>query len=758
MGSGIETAQWIAGEPYAYGQDAAGYYDEVHRNHVVFRRFTASSVQGALLTVAVLGYARVMLNGQRVDGSELLGWWTNPAKTVYVHEVDVTHLVAEGENELVIELGNGFYNPAPLTLFGKYNLRESLAEVGTPRVACSIEADDGRVFVASDASWQVADGQLLFNNVYLGEVRDLRITEAAVERGARPVTVYEGTRSLEPAPVAPCVRAGRVPALSVTEQDDALVIDLGEVVAGFFDLRFKGSEGARVEIEYAETWLDGGPYAGTSVAGYVGMETPRGACPGGPGAPALATQRDAIICRGGENHFENEFCWHSFRYAVVRGIRRADLLEAAGVYVHTDLVMTGSLELGNKAFERLHEAAVRTKLNNNHGVFEDCARERFGYGGDMIALFPSQAFSFDVSGLIDKTLADFRRDQTKRGGMPETAPFMGIGSNGPAYGEGPLLWQMAYPYLAVEADRIFGMHDVLQREWVGIERFGDYLRLFNPEELAVHCLGDHGSMCTGDDFKSGTPDKLFVGWCAILWGFELVTEVARRLGADGKRFEVAADSLRRDIVKRFRANDGSFGDGTQTSWAFAAALGLGDADALVKGLVDAVERADGVLQTGIFGTMFAFDLLSSHGYNEVLERWLLRSEAPSLLSMLASGNGVLIEQFDDPLASCDHAMFSSYDQWFYQGLAGIHVALDARGCDRVSVQPYLSHETDVFGCHWRVPAGELTVTWKRAGALTSLVVQVPASMHVDVRVPAGCKVVQHAEEAGAVTMLLREAR
>ena len=745
-------ARWISGEPLVYEPEQT-YYDECHRNHVVRASFEIAHMpEHAVLAIAVMGYARVLINGARVDGSELLGWWTNYTKRVYSYETEVAGALVKGLNTIEIELGNGFFNPSPLRLFGKYNLRERLAEVGTPRVMAALIAGDGSLLVKTDGSWMAREGDLLFNNVYLGEVRDLRDHEAHESS----VRVWDEVRHIKPSPVSLCVRGETISHAHVFEHEGKVVIDFGAVVAGFYRMRLRAHEGQRVEIVYAETWRDGAPYAGTAVAGYAGMETPRGVCPGGPGAPEPAVQRDVIVCHEGEDEFENEFCWHSFRYAALDGVDLRDIIEAQAVFIHTDLEPAGHLELDDGRFARLHEAAVRTKLNNNHGLFEDCARERFGYGGDMIALAASQTFSFDVSGLIDRTLADFARDQTERGGLPETAPFMGIGSNGPAYGEGPLLWQLAYPYLSIEADRIYGRRNLLEREWVGIERFGDYLLGFEPEELAPHCLGDHGSLIA-QGFSNGSPDKEFVGWCAILWGLELVREAAERLSRDPSRFATAARALRGQIVSRFKQDDGSFGDGTQTSWAFAAWLGLEDQSKLVRRLAREIESA-GVLTTGIFGTMFAFELLARYGYNEVLERWLLREEDPSLLGMLASGDGALIEMFDDPLASCDHAMFSSYDQWFYQGLGGLLVDRDAYGCDRIVIKPYLSHVVNRFSCSWRVPAGEISVSWTREAEGVTLTVRVPDGIEAVLADPWGCESTERKVDGCQISMRIKEER
>ncbi len=175
----LRGAQWLSGPDFDYGVDSAGYYEPVHRTHVVSRSFrlTAEEAEGLQLTIAVLGYAKLHVNGEPLPRVELLGHWTRWDRAVYTDTFDVTGLVRAGENRISIELGNGFYNPSPLTLFGKYNLRDRLAEVGTPQVLCALHAGGAPVLV-SDASWACAEGELLFNNVYLGEVRDLRPAHA----------------------------------------------------------------------------------------------------------------------------------------------------------------------------------------------------------------------------------------------------------------------------------------------------------------------------------------------------------------------------------------------------------------------------------------------------------------------------------------------------------------------------------------------------------------------------------------------------
>ena len=724
--SAFDSAKWISGPAYSYGASDADYYKD-NPNHVLTCRFTAGECRLAQLRVAVLGYARLLLNGQPVTADELLGDWTNPTKVVYYDTFDVTDLLCEGENELVAELGNGWYNPSPLTMFGKYNLRERLAEVGTPSVLLELVAD-GRQVVASDESWQCREGNVLFNNVYLGETVELGRVGKAL-----PVHATPNARNLEPAVVERCCRFDAVEPRTMRVLEDAsILVDFGVLNTGVLDISFEGKAGTEVTIRYAEELNgDGMPLFSSSYAGLVGERVPEGfTIPGGPGAPLKALQCDRIRSIDGLNRFTNVFSVHSCRYAGIVGVAPADIVHITFTPVHTDLVATGHIETGEAFFDQLVDAAVRTKLNNVHGVWEDCARERLGYGGDMVALAASNLMAFDCERLIRKTVRDFRNDQTAAGGVPETAPFVGIGSNGTAPGEGPLLWQLAYPHLVLRAYQFYGARDLVESEWPYVKRLVDYLMSWEPAELAGHCLGDHGSVQTSESFKSGTPDKEFVGWCTIARFARAAARFEQILGLPDSGYAARFEELRSEIRTRFAREDGTFGDGTQTGICFAADLGLGDERELADLLVRRIGEDDGVLATGIFGTTIAFDLLHRTGHSDVVEKWLTREKAPSFKAMLSSGNGALAEQFKTFLSSYNHAMFSSYLQWFYQGLAGIRIADDAVACDRVEIRPYFSELTDHVTCSFDTPRGTISCEWTRANGEVTYSYTVPEGVVV----------------------------
>ena len=41
-------------------------------------------------------------------------------------------------------------------------------------------------------------------------------------------------------------------------------------------------------------------------------------------------------------------------------------------------------------------------------------------------------------------------------------------------------------------------------------------RSYDLDEIAEHCLGDHGSILIAGEFRKPTPDKLLLGYCTML--------------------------------------------------------------------------------------------------------------------------------------------------------------------------------------------------------------------------------------------------
>ncbi|NJN28077.1 MAG: hypothetical protein HC819_19945 [Cyclobacteriaceae bacterium] len=136
-------------------------------------------VKKARLYIAGLGYSIAYINGQRVGDHMLDMPWTQFDKQVTYNTFDVTSMLVRGDNALGVMLGNGWYNPMPIKLFQRWNLRDYLT-VGKPCLMAQLRitfVDGSTQTIVSDTSWKAGKGPILMNSVYLGETYDARLEQ-----------------------------------------------------------------------------------------------------------------------------------------------------------------------------------------------------------------------------------------------------------------------------------------------------------------------------------------------------------------------------------------------------------------------------------------------------------------------------------------------------------------------------------------------------------------------------------------------------
>ncbi len=489
MMSGLWVASaTLAGEPDVYDwSDAtwigdgreqpasdAGYYQDDPAPQFRKSFATKRKVQSAKLHIVGLGFYEVHLNGKPLSDNAIAPLWTPFGARILYDTYDLSDRIVQGENVLAVTLGNGWYNPLPMRMWGRFNLRDALT-VGRPclKVKLDIRYADGTTdTVQSDTSWKVAGGPLLRNSIYLGEVYDAR-RETAGWRNARfddsewgqAVSVEGPGGSLLPR-VAPAVHIRETwPAVSVKSLGNGVqVVDLGRNFAG--QARFqlgRGAAGQKVTFRYGELLhTDGTVNCMTSVCGQIkrpGM--------GGPGAPDVAVQSDVYIRRGGADEtYAPRFTWHGFRYVQIEGL--ATILKPSDV---TAIPLASAVpnachfECSNTLLNDIHRMCRETFLSNLFGVQSDCpARERFGYGADIAATTEAFILNFDMRTFYDKTVQDFA-DEAKNGWFTETAPFVGIADRGFGGRSGPIGWTLGVPVMIHDLYRYYGDRQVVARHY-----------------------------------------------------------------------------------------------------------------------------------------------------------------------------------------------------------------------------------------------------------------------------------------------------
>ena len=429
------TAKWIGDERKQFERDEDFYKDDPMP---LFRKqfSTTGKIAAARLYISGLGYYEAWINGKRVGDHVLDPGFTTFRKQVFYSTYDVTDLVMRGNNAIGIMLGNGWFNPLPLRLFGRFNLR-NIQETGRPCVKAQLflRYEDGTIsMITTDDTWRTATGPVIRNNVYLGERYDARLeinnwTAASFTQKWKPASIVSGPSGKLTAKMIPPVRVKRtISPVSITEKGkDTFIVDMGENFAGVARIRVKGASGQKVVLRYGEDlFQDGRLNYLTTVAGQI-KEIWR--LNGGPGAPATAWQEDQYTLKGkGWETWAPRFTFHGFRFVEITGWPgRPDNSSIEGLCMHTDLQPAGTFSSSNNMFNQLQQTILRTFLSNVFSVQSDCpAREKMGYGADIVVTAEAFSYNFDMSQFYAKTVMDFANEQQPDGGITEVAPYTGI--------------------------------------------------------------------------------------------------------------------------------------------------------------------------------------------------------------------------------------------------------------------------------------------------------------------------------------------
>ncbi|MBN1490433.1 MAG: family 78 glycoside hydrolase catalytic domain, partial [Phycisphaerae bacterium] len=513
------------------------------------------------------------------------------------------------------------------------------------------------------------------------------------------------------------------------------IVDMGQNFAGWIALRVQGDAGTAVHLRYGELLHPDGTLNGlTSVAGQIkqpGM--------GGPGAPPTAWQADTYILKGdGVETYRPRFTFHGFRYVEIAGYPGTPTLDAIeGYLLNSDIADAGAFACSNELFNRIQEIVRWTQRSNMFSVQSDCPhRERFSYGGDIIASGEMAMLNFDMAAFYVKTLQDHMDEIRPNGGPTETSPFVGIADHGFGEGSGPIGWSTMVPWLQWKLYTYYGDKQILAEHYDATKRWVRLLETSAVDSIIGHGISDHESLVPKPEALTGT-GFYYHNVC-------LLARIAEVLGRadDVERYTALAGTIRDAFNAKFlQADSGRYGTGTQASQAFALFFDLVPAekrDAALDVLVrDIVDQHDGHLTTGIFGTKYMLLTLTDLGRADVAYTIANQKTFPGWGHMLEGGATTLWEhwEYSDNVYSHNHPMFGSVSEWFFKALAGIRPDPAAIGFDRILIQPQIVGDLTWARGHYDSIRGRITSEWKLDGNTLTLDVTIPPNTTAKVHVP-----------------------
>ena len=737
---------WIKGSYVRPDPDDTASFFRECRNDVLKRTFAAKdvAVERAVWRVACVGMRDLFVNAERITSTAL------PPLTVYRKRVleeafDVTRQIRSGrENELRVELGNGWWNLAPLKMWYHYEMWKILPQ-GEPAVRATLEikyADGSRQTVETGDDWQAGKGRIVKNSIYLGVKEDATLADgkwSAAEKAKGP----DG--AVMPAADFPkVVIYDRWPAATVRKvRKGAWLVDFGVNFAGTYRAMLRGvPKGGIVTFRSGERLNDDGTVnVMTAVAGQI-KNPSRG--------PLfdVAEQREEWVSDGAAVAvFEPRFTFHAFRYLQVEGLAGDPAPKDFEALAWSADVQDGAhFECSNERLNELHAVCRRTFRANMQSIQSDCpGREKFGYGGDLAGSAESFMCNWKMVPFYRKTVRDFLDEAADDGFFTETAPYVGIGSNPviPAAETGgrniaPMGWTLGVPVLVDLLVRYAGDMETLREAYPAVARFADILAARYPDDAIPECLGDWVAL---------KKEKADATLTALAHWHEFLSKTAKfaRLlgkGADAERYASRAARVAERFRRLYVKPDGVVNKGVQGEQLFALYHGLLTPEDEPKALAvltrDIVSHGRS-MTTGFFGTQYLFEVLSSRGQAALAGDVATHKGFPGYFDIIDRGATTLWESFDEDecrnrYSNC-HPMFGSVDQWLVRHVLGICVTEDAIGCDTVRLSPHaVAGVTSASG--WLdTPKGRISLSWKLVDGKMVVEKSVPPGVKVECLVP-----------------------
>lgn len=626
--------------------------------------------QSARLEICGLGYFLFYINGKRISDQELMPAMTDYAsvlgcETTYpvweersAHRCrylsfDLLPYLKAGENVLAVRLGNGWYHQTERIAEGKFIF-------GLPKLWFELtltDADGRQEWIESDRQTLWHPGGLLKNNLFLGEVLDLRKEPEGWQdpgadlsgwKPAQPVHAPETLLEEQTCPPDRVIR--KLYPVLIGEYDGRKIYDCRENIAGRVVLSCLGKKGECITVRHAEELAADGTLDFESAGGSDQL------------------QQDHYICDGRIQTLHPLFCWHGFRYFETEGPCEVLCAEV----IHTDVAVTSSFSCSDPVLNWLYETYIRTQLDNYHGCIpSDCPhRERLGYTGDGQLTAETAMLLLDTKELYRKWYQDILDSQgAETGHIPHTAPFLGGGG-------GPGGWGCAVYQVPLAWAKIYGDDSLLVQGYDAILRWFDYMDAHSEKGLVVR--EEEGGWCLGDwcfpasEEKEQLPEA-FINTFYYLHGLQEMMQISEKMNNKLPiRFAEREKNVKNAFLDAyFDPETGDFCEGRAAGNAYGLALGLGD-ERTKKHLVEKYE-ALGRFDTGIFGTSMLLEQLFSIGAGDLAVRLLTNdSEAASFAHMKRNGATTLWERWDGR-ESHNHPMFGACVRLLFTEILGIRM-------------------------------------------------------------------------------------
>ena len=707
--------------------------------------FTVENKGEARLYITAHGLYEAFINGKRVGDFVLAPGTYNYEKHLAYQTYDVTDLVQEGENRVLVILGDGWYRSCS-GVDGDRNLYGE-------DVALYFQLEvDGKAVCLSDENWKASqNGPIRENDMQQGEVVDARletvygmpveselIAEVIHDLTAChevKVEIYE-TALLCCSNSVQIVEKEHFSGKIITTPNGETVIDYGQNMAGYIAFTLNAHEGQKIVLTHGESLDENGNFTAEN------FQDRKRHKEGG------TNQQVTYICKEGRNEYRTKFSIWGFRYAKVETDIDLTDAEFTAIAVYSDMSELGTFECGIEAVNQLVKNSLWSQKSNFCDVPTDCpTRERAAWTGDMGVFAETGIYLMDCYPVIRKWLGECRFAQHEDGKVSNIAPKNNVPSFFSGLLAGSVGWGDASIIVPYTLYKRYGDIRILEENYEMMQKWYAFLekrakeKPMNPLKLlkrnpyrnySIETGIDYGEWCEPDVESTSamrTPQGK-VATAYFAYSGKLMAEIALVLGKDedAKHYIETAEKAKQAF--RFIATtDGKIESDRQAEYIRAIAFDLLSEEEKKQAAADLnqlVIKNDYHLNTGFLSTPLLCPVLAEYGYVETAYKLLLQDTCPSWLYAVKKGATTIWEEWDginekgEVKASLNHYSKGAITGWLFSGVCGIKLENG-----RLTIQPQAHKSLEYAKATYQSPVGEIVSGWRYEEDKLYIEVQVP---------------------------------
>lgn len=685
----------------------------------IIKQFTIDkAIKHAYLSICGLGLYEAYLNDQFVNEEFLMPGYHSYDTHIQFQTYDVAGRIKQGQNEMSVLLGNGWYK-------GRLGFDGGFDQLYGDRLSLIFELyveyiDGTSTIIYSDEDCVCKQSYILDHGIYDGETIDMtRNCETLY-----PVEAISFDYSLLTPRYSPRITIKKKikPIKYMVTPKGEHVLDFGQNLTGWIEVNTSSS----FKITFGEVLQNNCFY----------NENYR-----------TATFGFRYISDGKKRWVRPHFTYFGFRYAKIEKMDELHPDDFHACLITSEMEHTGYIETGHELVNQLLSNIKWSQMDNFLDVPTDCPQrdERLGWTGDAQIFSGTALFQMNAIPFFRKYLHDMLCEQElDHGAVPNVIPtpkpkiehYMdqehlekGMQVIKMFQDKNMCPWADAATIIPWNLYLFSGDIGLLEKTYPNMKLWVDQAMQLARESGNEYLIdsgfhfADWLALDGSEGSAIGATDMHFVASMYYYHSTILLSKAAHELGYDeGEAYHKYAMNIKQAIREKY-LRDGIVSVDTQTGYILAIHFQLLEEQELqlnIERLVEKLHQNNDHLDTGFVGTPYLNFVLSKHGFIKLAYDLLLNESYPSWLYEVKLGATTIWERWNSILAdgsinqegmnSLNHYAYGAIGEWIYREVCGLNQL--EPGFKKALIAPKVDHRLGHCECSYHSVNGLYHIRWE----------------------------------------------